>query len=50
MKRNSERMLANRRLSRRSVLRGLGATIALPWLESIPVWGAEPTSKPSTSQ
>jgi hypothetical protein len=26
-------------LSRRTFLRGLGVTVALPWLESIPVWG-----------
>ena len=32
----------NRTVSRRSVLRGLGATIALPWLESLPVWAADP--------
>ncbi len=30
------------RLSRRTVLRGAGAVMALPWLESIPVWGSEP--------
>ena len=29
------------RLSRRSVLRGVGVTMALPWLESLPVWGGE---------
>src|SRR6476661_10397614 len=28
-------------LSRRAFLRGLGVTMALPWLESVPVWGAE---------
>ncbi|QEF97548.1 hypothetical protein Mal15_15880 [Stieleria maiorica] len=28
-------------LSRRTVLRGVGVTMALPWLESIPVWGSE---------
>src|ERR1700676_4046848 len=28
-------------LSRRSFLRGLGVTIALPWLESLPVFGQE---------
>jgi len=28
------------RLSRRTVLRGIGVTMGLPWLESIPVWGA----------
>src|SRR5437870_5688403 len=31
-------------LSRRTILRGAGVAMALPWLESIPVWGAEPTS------
>src|SRR5262249_56573575 len=31
-------------LSRRRFLRGAGVAMALPWLESIPVWGAEPTA------
>src|SRR3982751_6293676 len=26
-------------LSRRSFLRGVGVSMALPWLESVPVWG-----------
>ncbi len=30
------------RISRRRILRGLGVTVALPWLESFPVWGDEP--------
>src|SRR5437588_7338025 len=30
------------RMTRRTVLRGLGVTMALPWLESVPVWGDEP--------
>src|SRR5690606_24987885 len=30
------------RLSRRTMLRGLGVTMALPWLESLRVWGDEP--------
>jgi hypothetical protein len=30
------------RNSRRQFLRGVGVAMALPWLESIPVWGAEP--------
>ena len=30
-------------LSRRTFLRGVGVTMALPWLESLPVWGDEPT-------
>jgi len=29
------------RTSRRQFLRGVGVAMALPWLESIPVWGAE---------
>jgi hypothetical protein len=28
-------------IDRRTLLRGLGVTMALPWLESIPVWGSE---------
>ena len=36
---------ANRyRLSRRTFLRGVGVTMALPWLESIPVWGQTPVT------
>ena len=30
------------RFSRRMFLRGVGVTMALPWLESVPVWGAAP--------
>ena len=33
---------APRRISRRTVLRGAGVAMALPWLESLPVWGYEP--------
>ncbi|HXT58891.1 MAG TPA: DUF1552 domain-containing protein [Pirellulales bacterium] len=32
---------ARTRLSRRTVLRGVGVAMSLPWLESIPVWGDE---------
>src|SRR3954470_18511712 len=35
-------------LSRRTMLRGLGVTMALPWLESRPVWGDEPKAKASS--
>jgi hypothetical protein len=28
-------------LSRRKFLRGAGVVMALPWLESLPVWGVE---------
>jgi hypothetical protein len=31
--------------SRRQFLRGAGVVMALPWLESLPVWGAEPVTK-----
>jgi hypothetical protein len=35
--------------SRRAFLRGLGVTMALPWMESIPVWGDAPgASKPAS--
>src|SRR5437588_9574512 len=27
-------------LSRRTVLRGIGVTMALPWMESLPAWGS----------
>src|SRR4051812_30604875 len=30
-------------ISRRTMLRGVGVAMALPWLESIPVWGSEST-------
>jgi hypothetical protein len=32
---------AKRTISRRTLLHGAGVAMALPWLESIPVWGAE---------
>ncbi|QDV10519.1 hypothetical protein CA51_03680 [Rosistilla oblonga] len=32
---------AERSVSRRTLLRGTGVAMALPWLESIPVWGSE---------
>ncbi len=37
-------------LSRRTMLRGLGVTMALPWLESLQVWGDEPRPKTDGSQ
>src|SRR5262249_37678122 len=33
-------------VSRRTFLRGGGVTMALPWLESLPVWGAAPAAPP----
>ena len=32
------------RVSRRTVLRGAGVTMALPWLDSLPVWGLDVTA------
>ncbi|MCH2125864.1 MAG: DUF1552 domain-containing protein [Pirellulaceae bacterium] len=37
-------------VSRRTILRGLGASVALPWLESLPTWGAENTVTAGTTQ
>ncbi|HEV3118751.1 MAG TPA: DUF1552 domain-containing protein, partial [Gemmataceae bacterium] len=39
---NSYDAATTHQLTRRAMLRGLGVTIALPWLESLPVWGDEP--------
>jgi hypothetical protein len=33
-----------KRISRRTLLKGAGVTIALPWLEALPFWGSEPAS------
>src|SRR6266852_5225185 len=37
-------------LSRRTFLRGLGVSMALPWLESFNVWGDEVLSSPPASE
>lgn len=37
-------------LSRRAVLRGLGVSMALPWMESLRVWGDEPVGNDKASQ
>jgi hypothetical protein len=37
-------------LSRRTFLRGLGVTMALPWMESLPVWGEVPSAARPQSQ
>src|SRR5229473_2093928 len=34
--------MSTHQFSRRAMLRGLGVTMALPWLESFRVWGDEP--------
>ena len=36
--------------SRRQMLRGLGVSMALPWLESMPVWGDEPLGNEPSSE
>jgi hypothetical protein len=36
-------MTKTHQFTRRTFLRGLGVTMALPWLESLPVWGDTPT-------
>ena len=36
--------------SRRRMLRGLGVTMALPWMESLPVWGDEPLRNQNSSE
>jgi hypothetical protein len=41
-------MGSKRGVSRRTFLHGAGVVMALPWLESIPVWGA-PTTAPATA-
>src|SRR5829696_7093720 len=40
----SENAADRPQVSRRTFLRGAGVTMALPWLESVPVWGAAPMS------
>ena len=37
--------MSNSQFTRRIVLKGLGASVALPWLESIPSLAAEPLRK-----
>src|SRR5215213_597459 len=39
----------NWNLSRRTFLRGVGVTMALPWLESVRVWGAETPALEATA-
>src|SRR4051812_25582567 len=40
------RSRSGRQLSRRTLLRGAGVTMALPWLESVPSWAATPAAVP----
>jgi hypothetical protein len=46
-KRSAE--VRRRRVSRRTFLHGVGVTMTLPWLESIPVWGTEVASGGATA-
>lgn len=39
--------MRSRSISRRTMLRGLGVTMSLPWLESLPVWGATNAALPT---
>jgi len=41
--------MTTHRFSRRTMLRGLGVSMALPWLESRPVWGDDPAGKLGSS-
>ena len=45
MKPNTPASRQHDQLTRRRFLRGAGVVMALPWLESIPVWGAETMTK-----
>src|SRR6476646_3671974 len=41
--------MTNHMFSRRAFLRGVGVTMALPWMESLPVWGDErPAATPAS--
>ena len=40
----------SRMLTRRTVLRGLGVTMALPWLESLPAWAAGTTPRDAADE
>ena len=41
---SSDSPTTRRQVSRRTLLQGAGVAMALPWLESIPVWGYAPAS------
>lgn len=42
--------MSTHRFSRRTMLRGVGITMALPWLESLNVWGDVPRGKEAASE
>src|SRR5262245_7857356 len=47
---DQEFMVTSHRFTRRTMLRGLGVTMALPWLESLNVWGDEGQGAKGASQ
>jgi hypothetical protein len=42
--------MTKHQLTRRTFLRGIGVTMALPWFESLPVWGDEPSGSKRSSE
>ena len=42
-------VMTGNHLSRRTFLRGVGVTMALPWMESLPVWGDETSNAADVS-
>jgi len=42
--------MMNEKVSRRAVLKGIGVSVALPWLESVRAWGAEAVNGAATPQ
>ncbi len=42
--------MTTHRFSRRTLLRGLGVSMALPWFESLNVWGDEPVGNQQASE
>ena len=46
---NENQIMSTHRFSRRTFLRGVGVTMALPWMESLTVWGDTPVvAKPAS--
>jgi hypothetical protein len=50
IKSTGKKPMLTHHFSRRTMLRGLGVTMALPWLESLPVWGDEPAKNGKSSE
>lgn len=42
--------MTTNKISRRTILRGLGVSMALPWMESLPCWGDETSTSEATGQ